>query len=117
MYICGRKTRTMSYIIGKNCQDVCDTACVTVCPVECIHGPINPQGSGAEVHGMSKSDLEGKQLYINPDECIDCGACEPECPVDAIYGSETKTIQVEGSDESVRNNYEFFGLTFKPNKL
>ncbi|HCW75047.1 MAG TPA: ferredoxin [Candidatus Marinimicrobia bacterium] len=73
----------MSYIIAEPCLGVCDTACVDVCPVDCIHGPDDPTGSGAEV-GKLKS-LEGKQLYIDPDECIDCGACEPECPVTAIF--------------------------------
>ncbi|MBI1930178.1 4Fe-4S binding protein, partial [Candidatus Poribacteria bacterium] len=50
------------------CIDVKDTACVDACPVDCIH------------------TTEGeKQLYINPAECIDCGACEPACPVSAIF--------------------------------
>ena len=57
----------MAYIICEPCVDVMDTACVDVCPVDCIH------------------TTEGEnQLYINPDECIDCAACEPACPVDAI---------------------------------
>ena len=64
----------MSYIIGKACDGVCDTICVTVCPVDCIHGPIDIEGAGREVEGMSKEELVGKQLYVNPEECIDCGA-------------------------------------------
>ena len=57
----------MAYVICEPCVDVMDTACVDVCPVDCIH------------------TTEGEnQLYINPDECIDCAACEPACPVDAI---------------------------------
>lgn len=102
----------MSYIIGKPCEGVCDTACVTVCPVDCIHGPIDINGMGLEVNTMSLEELKGKQLYINPDECIDCGACLYECPVDAIYPSEEETIKIEGSDESVKKNYEFFGIKF-----
>jgi len=102
----------MSYIIGKPCDGVCDTACVTVCPVDCIHGPIDIDGRGNEVAGMDKSELVGKQLYINPDECIDCGACIPECPVEAIYDSEANTIKIEGDDSSVKKNYEFFGKKF-----
>lgn len=102
----------MSYIIGKPCVSVCDTACVRVCPVDCIHGPIDVDGMGHEVDTMTKEELNGKQLYINPEECIDCGACLPECPVDAIYDSEDHAIQVEGNDDSVRKNYEFFGHTF-----
>jgi NAD-dependent dihydropyrimidine dehydrogenase PreA subunit len=99
----------MSYIIGKPCDGVCDTACVDVCPVDCIHGPIDIEGMGKEVETMSKEDLVGKQLYINPAECIDCGACLPECPVKAIYESEEQTIAIEGDDSSVKKNYEFFG--------
>ena len=98
----------MSYIIGKPCVSVCDTICVSVCPVDCIHGPIDIDGAGMEVDGMSKEELIGKQLYINPEECIDCGACLPECPVDAIYTTEEDTIEVEGDDISVHKNYEFF---------
>jgi len=102
----------MSYIIGNKCVSVCDTACVTVCPVDCIHGPIDIDGMGQEVEGMSLEELVGKQLYINPDECIDCGACLPECPVQAIYDSEEQTISAEGTDESVKKNYEFFGKSW-----
>ena len=61
----------MSFIIGKACEGVCDTICVKVCPVDCIHGPISTTDSAAEVDGMSKEELQGLQLYINPDECID----------------------------------------------
>ena len=60
----------MPYVIAEPCIGVKDKACVEVCPVDCIH----------------ESDAkDSPQLYINPDECIDCGACEPECPVEAIY--------------------------------
>jgi len=103
----------MSYIIGSPCVSVCDTACVHVCPVDCIHGPIDINGMGREVDTMSKEELQNKQLYINPDECIDCGACEPECPVDAIHRDEETAIQLEGNDSSVKKNYEFFGLTYE----
>ena len=59
----------MPYVITEACIGVKDRACVDVCPVDCIY--------------------EGdEQLYIHPDECIDCGACEPECPVSAIYPEE-----------------------------
>ena len=102
----------MSYIIGKPCDGVCDTACVTVCPVDCIHGPINIEGRGSEVAGMSKEELKGNQLYINPAECIDCGACIPECPVEAIYPNEEDAIEKDGTDEYVKKNYEFFNQTW-----
>jgi NAD-dependent dihydropyrimidine dehydrogenase PreA subunit len=55
----------MSYVIGADCIDILDRSCVDVCPVDCIY------------EGDRKS-------YINPNECIDCGACEVECPVGAI---------------------------------
>ena len=43
----------MSYIIGQPCESTCDTACVAVCPVDCIHGPIDIEGRGEEVKGMT----------------------------------------------------------------
>jgi ferredoxin len=61
----------MAYIIAEPCIDVKDASCVAVCPVDCIHG----------------TD-EDNMLYINPDECIDCGACAPECPVSAIFPAD-----------------------------
>ena len=101
----------MSFIIGNKCVSTCDTACVTVCQVDCIHGPIDIDGAGAEVKQLrEEGKLEGLQLYINPDECIDCGACIPECPPDAIYESEEDCIDDEGNDESVVKNYEFFDM-------
>ena len=62
----------MSHIILSPCVGTCDTACVAVCPVNCIHGPIDVEGAGEEVFNMSKEELSDKQLYINPDECINC---------------------------------------------
>jgi len=59
----------MTYVIAAPCINVKDRSCVDVCPVDCIY-------EGAD------------QLYIHPDECIDCGACEPECPVKAIFTEE-----------------------------
>ena len=74
----------MPYIIADPCVSTCDTACVEVCPVDCIHGPEDREGAGAEAK-ESGFDPTDKQLYIHPEECIDCGACEPECPVQAIF--------------------------------
>lgn len=101
----------MSFIIGSPCISTCDTACVAVCPVDCIHGPIDVTGAGAEVANMTKEELQGKSLYINPDECIDCGACVPECPVEAIFDSEQEAIAA-GELDAVKNNYKFFGLEY-----
>lgn len=106
----------MSYIIGKACIDCVDGSCRTVCPMDCIHGPIHSDGMGKELDYLKDTDelkkLNNPQLYINPIECIDCGACVPECPVDAIYSSENEAIQM-GDEISVKKNYDFFGLDYK----
>lgn len=80
----------MTYVIGSPCESVCDTSCVEVCPVDCIYAPM-PLDAIEEIQietgtrsGEKTEQLQGIQLYIHPDECIDCAACEPECPVDAI---------------------------------
>ncbi len=64
----------MAYVIAEPCIGVKDTACVDACPVDCIH----PGKREAEFGAAT-------QLYINPQECIDCGACVPVCPVAAIF--------------------------------
>jgi ferredoxin len=101
----------MSFIIGNSCIGCVDTACVDVCPVDCINGPIYIDRRGAEVRGMSDAEKADKQLYINPMDCINCGACIPECPVDAIYRDEDEAIKV-GDEASVHTNYEFYGQVF-----
>jgi NAD-dependent dihydropyrimidine dehydrogenase PreA subunit len=73
----------MTYVITEPCIGTCDASCIKVCPVDCIHGPLNKLDSAAELSSIT--DKTGLQLYINPNECIDCGACEPVCPVKAIY--------------------------------
>ena len=93
----------MSFIIGVKCISTCDTACVDVCPVDCIHGPIDVDGAGAEVKTLDS--IEGLQLYIDPEECIDCGACEPECPVDAIYDEDEVPKEYE---KFLKINENFF---------
>lgn len=75
----------MIYVIAEPCIGVCDTACVDVCPVDCIHGPIPLDEIRAIPESERISRLAEFQLYIDPEECISCGACEPECPVDAIF--------------------------------
>ena len=56
----------MTFVVTDNCQRCRFTDCVAVCPVDCFHG-------------------DDEMLYIDPNECIDCGACVPECPVEAIF--------------------------------
>ena len=65
------------YVICEPCIGTKDSACVEVCPVDCIH----PRKDEPEFE-------EATQLYIHPDECIDCGACQPACPVEAIFRDE-----------------------------
>ncbi|MEO2167423.1 MAG: ferredoxin family protein [bacterium] len=64
----------MAYIITRLCRDCVYTGCLAVCPFDCIY----------EYKGEDKESFPN-QLYIHPDECIDCGACEPECPWQAVY--------------------------------
>ncbi|MGZ4553213.1 MAG: ferredoxin [Mycobacteriaceae bacterium] len=76
----------MPYVIAEPCIDVMDKSCVEECPVDCIY--------------------EGdRKLYINPMECIDCGACEPVCPVEAI--SQDRRVPEEYAAH-IANNKEFF---------
>lgn len=64
----------MAYTITRLCIECLDTGCVNVCPVDCIY----------EYAGAERARFQN-QLYIDPGECIDCGACEPECPWGAIF--------------------------------
>jgi NAD-dependent dihydropyrimidine dehydrogenase PreA subunit len=74
----------MAYIITDPCIGTKDTACVDVCPVDCIH----PRKDEPEFK-------ESPMLFINPEECIDCGACIPVCPVNAIYAHEAPLSQAK----------------------
>ncbi len=58
----------MTYVIAEPCVGVKDGSCVDVCPMDCIHG-----------------NDKDEMFYIDPEECIDCGACVPACPVEAIF--------------------------------
>jgi len=78
----------MTYIITQPCIGEKNSACVDVCPVDCIY--------------------EGEDMfYIHPEECIDCGACVPECPVDAIFPDYEVP---EKWDEFVAKNYVYFDV-------
>ena len=70
----------MAFIITDPCITTKDTACVDVCPVDCIH----PRKDEPEFD-------QAPMLFIHPEECIDCGACVPACPVSAIYDSHDAT--------------------------
>ena len=76
----------MTYVITFPCVDLKDKACIDECPVDCIY--------------------EGERmLYIQPDECVDCGACEPVCPVEAIYYQDDVP---EEWTEYTQANVDFF---------
>lgn len=78
----------MTYIITQPCIDEKDASCVDVCPVDCIY--------------------EGEdQFYIHPEECIDCGACVPECPVEAIFPDDEVPEQWQ---EYTAKNYTYFDV-------
>ncbi|MDR1264111.1 MAG: ferredoxin family protein [Propionibacteriaceae bacterium] len=67
----------MAYVIALPCVDTMDKACVDECPVDCIY-----EGN--------------RMLYINPVECVDCGACEPACPVEAIFYEDDLPTEYAG---------------------
>jgi len=71
-----RRTLEMAYVITEPCIGTKDQSCVEVCPVDCIYDA-------------------GDHFMINPEECIDCGACEPECPVEAIYPEDEVPDEME----------------------
>ena len=78
------------YVIAQPCIDVKDKACVDVCPVDCIH-PVDGE------------DVD--QLYIDPSECIECGACEPECPVEAIFTVEDLPEEWAHFEKTINADY------------
>jgi ferredoxin len=78
----------MAYIIAEPCIGTKDTACVDVCPVDCIHPAKARDYHGGPANQGPKNFDEVPQLYIHPEECIDCGACVPVCPVTAIFALE-----------------------------
>lgn len=76
----------MTFVIGAACVDVMDRACVEECPVDCIY-------------------TGDRMAYIHPTECVDCGACEPVCPVEAIYLDADIPA---GQEQFVAENARFF---------
>ena len=67
----------MTFVVTDNCRRCRFTDCVAVCPVDCFHA-------------------DEDMLYIDPAECIDCGACVPECPVEAIYDEADLPAELKG---------------------
>lgn len=81
----------MTHVITDPCIGTKDTACVDVCPVDCIYGKAEPWD----------------QLYIQPEECIDCGLCVDACPVEAIFPEEEVPDKWK---ESIAKGFTHFGL-------
>ena len=78
----------MTYVVTENCIRCKYTDCVEVCPVDCFHvGP--------------------NFLVIDPEECIDCSLCEPECPIEAIFAEDEVP---EGQEEFIKLNEELSQL-------
>ena len=84
----------MTFVITEPCIGTKDHSCVDVCPVDCIHP-------------TKESDTfeSAEMLYIDPAECIDCGACEPACPVEAIFEEEAVPDQWK---EYTKKNADYF---------
>ncbi|MCB9878484.1 MAG: ferredoxin family protein [Planctomycetes bacterium] len=78
----------MTHVIADPCINVKDKACVDVCPVDCIHGKD-----------------EDPQLYINPNDCIDCTLCVDACPVAAIFAEEDVPDAQKGA---IKRNSDYF---------
>lgn len=77
----------MTYVVTKACIGTKDRSCVEVCPVDCFYDVKKKKYNkkyGIDADGEDGDDVVGL-LVIHPDECINCGACETECPVEAIY--------------------------------
>lgn len=85
----------MTYVISEPCIGTKDTACVEVCPVDCIHP--TRDDDDFDQHEM---------IYIDPDECIDCGACEPVCPVTAIFPEDELPSEFESYIEKNAAYYQ-----------
>ena len=85
----------MAYVIAEPCIGTKDTACVDACPVDCIHPKKDEPGYA-----------EAELLYIDPVECIDCGACVPVCPVSAIFALDDLP---EKWNEYTARNAQYFG--------
>jgi ferredoxin len=89
----------MTWVITKLCLDCKDTECVEVCPVDCIYE------LQVEDEVFSKN-----MLYINPSECIDCAACEPACPWQAIYEDSQVPEVLKESIDLNRKVFEKYSL-------
>lgn len=104
----------MAYVVTLNCLGTKDRSCVEVCPVDCFYNIKKKQYN--DQFGKEPKGEDVGMLMIHPDECIHCGACETECPVEAIFedsgvpenlkvfveinASETSSLSDEELDQS-----------------
>jgi NAD-dependent dihydropyrimidine dehydrogenase PreA subunit len=92
-------------VITEPCVGVCDTVCVDVCPVDCIHGPVPL----AEIQAVPKEERRTRfgevQMFVNPKECIGCWACIYVCPVNAIFENTEVPEEWQGY---IEKNSKFF---------
>ena len=84
----------MTYVIAEPCIGTKDLSCVEVCPVDCIHPTEDEAGFDA-----------APQLYIDPEECIDCDACVEACPVDACFAEDQVPDEWQGY---IKINADFY---------
>lgn len=98
----------MTYVVTEPCIGTKDRSCVEVCPVDCFFNHPSPELNQKLGHEAPKPGDTG-MLVIHPDECIHCGACEPECPVEAIYEDDDvpeKWAEYTALNASVVEEYE-----------
>lgn len=94
----------MPFVITQACTGTCDTGCVDVCPVDCIAGPVPTETLRTVDPLERRTRFPTVQLFIDPDECTDCGACLPECPVEAIDDADA----LGPGNQDVLRNAAFF---------
>ena len=82
----------MAYVITDSCTK--DELCVQACPVDCIH----PKGEAADF-------ADAPQLYVNPNDCIDCGACVPVCPTNSIFAVDDLPAEFASFIDVNANHY------------
>lgn len=75
----------MTYVVTKPCIGTKDRSCVEVCPVDCFYNIKKKKYNDKFGVALAHEGTDPGMLIIHPDECINCGACETECPVEAIY--------------------------------
>ncbi len=102
----------MAFVIAEPCIGTKDSACVDACPVDCIHPKKNTKYDDA------RPDFdEVPQLYIDPVECIDCGACVPVCPVAAIFALDDLSRAASSRQKSMPSTRQRSRRRRKPESI